>query len=182
MAIMTRIIRLCKADLHGVLDSIEDQGLLLKQYLRDMEAALRHKNAQLTALDHTRRRLRSELEKTQTETSQVETDLTLALQTGKGDIARMLVRKFLLFNRRREALVRQISGVEHDTGELQTRLRAQELQYQQLQMRASAFLQRAEKPGAGSVSLPEGGCGYDLEPSEGEIELELLRRQGAVHP
>lgn len=181
MAIMTRIIRLCKADLHGVLDSIEDQGLLLKQHLRDMEAGLRHKNAQLTALDCTRRGLRSELEKTRTETSRVETDLTLALQNGKEDIARMLVRKLLLCNRRREALARQVTGVESDRDELQTRLTEQELQYQQLQMRASAFLRRAAQPEAGSASPPESGCGYDPEPSEAEIELELLRRQGIVH-
>ena len=181
MAIMTRIIRLCKADLHGVLDSIEDQGLLLKQHLRDMEAALRHKKAQLTSLDCTRRQMRSELEKTEAETIRVETDLTLALQNGKENIARMLVRRLLLHNRRREVLARQVTGVESDRGELQTRLTEQELQYQQLQLRASAFLQPAAQPGAGSASPPEDGCGYDSEPSEAEIELELLRRQGIVH-
>ena len=94
----------------------------------------------------------------------------------------MLVRKLLLHNRRREALARQVTGVEHDRGELQTRLREQELQYQHLQMRVSAFLQRTAQPGAGSVSPPEGGCGHDPEPSEAEIELELLRRQGLVYP
>ena len=32
MGIMTRIMRLCKADLHGVMDQLEDKELLLKQY------------------------------------------------------------------------------------------------------------------------------------------------------
>jgi hypothetical protein len=40
MAILARIIRLFKADIHGVMDQIEDQGLLLKQHLRDMEDSL----------------------------------------------------------------------------------------------------------------------------------------------
>ena len=34
MGIMTRFMRLCKADMHGVIDRLEDKGLLLKQYLR----------------------------------------------------------------------------------------------------------------------------------------------------
>jgi len=40
MAILTRIIQLFKADIHGVMDQLEDQGLLLKQHLRDMEESL----------------------------------------------------------------------------------------------------------------------------------------------
>jgi len=40
MGITTRLVRIFKADLHGVMDQLEDQGLLLKQHLRDMQAAL----------------------------------------------------------------------------------------------------------------------------------------------
>jgi phage shock protein A len=49
MGILTRIVRICKADIHGVMDHIEDQGLLLKQHLRDMEKALSEKEAGLKA-------------------------------------------------------------------------------------------------------------------------------------
>jgi phage shock protein A len=45
MAILTRIFRLFKADIHGIMDQIEDQGLLLKQHLRDMEESLVQKEA-----------------------------------------------------------------------------------------------------------------------------------------
>ena len=45
MGIMTRMLRLCKADVHGVMDQLEDKGLLLKQYLREMETSLGHKGA-----------------------------------------------------------------------------------------------------------------------------------------
>ena len=33
MSIMTRFVRIFKADIHGVMDQLEDKGLLLKQYL-----------------------------------------------------------------------------------------------------------------------------------------------------
>ena len=50
MRIVTRIIRIFKADIHGVIDQLEDQDLLLKQYLRDMEEALHQKEAKLQNL------------------------------------------------------------------------------------------------------------------------------------
>ena len=50
MGIMTRMLRLCKADVHGVMDQLEDKGLLLKQYLREMETSLGHKEQQVNAL------------------------------------------------------------------------------------------------------------------------------------
>jgi phage shock protein A len=40
-------MRLCKADIHGVMDQLEDKGLLLKQYMRDMEEELGRKEASL---------------------------------------------------------------------------------------------------------------------------------------
>ena len=43
MGITSRLIRIFKADIHGVMDQFEDKGLLLKQYLRDMEDALSDK-------------------------------------------------------------------------------------------------------------------------------------------
>ena len=32
MGIFSRMVKLCTADLHGVMDQLEDKGLLLKQH------------------------------------------------------------------------------------------------------------------------------------------------------
>ena len=47
MGIASRMVNIFKADVHGVVDQFEDQGLLLKQYLRDMAEALSQKEAEL---------------------------------------------------------------------------------------------------------------------------------------
>ena len=47
MGIASRIVKIFKADIHGVMDQLEDPGLLLKQYLREMEEALNQKEAKL---------------------------------------------------------------------------------------------------------------------------------------
>jgi phage shock protein A len=47
MAIIARIVEIFKADIHGVMDQLEDQGLLLKQHLRDMAEALHRRETKL---------------------------------------------------------------------------------------------------------------------------------------
>ena len=47
MGIMTRVVKIFKADIHGVMDQLEDPSLLLKQHLRDMEEALNEKEVKL---------------------------------------------------------------------------------------------------------------------------------------
>ena len=51
MGIMARVIRLCKADLHGVMDQLEDKDLLLKQHLREMQAAMAGRQARIDQLE-----------------------------------------------------------------------------------------------------------------------------------
>jgi len=46
MGIMTRFTRIFKADIHGVMDQIENKELILKQGLREMEASLAKNKAQ----------------------------------------------------------------------------------------------------------------------------------------
>jgi len=41
MNILTRISRLFKADIHGILDSLEDPEIIFKQAVRDMQDEIR---------------------------------------------------------------------------------------------------------------------------------------------
>ena len=72
MAIMTRLLRLWKADLHGVMDRMEDKGLLLKQYLREMEESLREKQARQQLLSRSLHQLEWDLEHRMQEVEKLE--------------------------------------------------------------------------------------------------------------
>ena len=52
MALINRVTRLFRADLHAVLDRIEEPDALLKQAIREMEEALDHNEQQLKVLSH----------------------------------------------------------------------------------------------------------------------------------
>jgi phage shock protein A len=93
MALVARMIRLFKADLHGVMDQIEDQELLLKQHLRDMQAALMQKEAKLKHICRARDQARREYENADKERDRLEKDLVIAIKNDKDDISRMLIKK-----------------------------------------------------------------------------------------
>ena len=93
MGIASRLIRLCKADLHGVMDQIEDRELLLKQYLREMEAALADKTTHLEHLKARKGQVERDLATWRDKVRTMEEDIALAVAREKDDIARMLIRK-----------------------------------------------------------------------------------------
>ena len=93
MGIITRFIRVCKADIHGVMDQLEDKDLLLKQHLRDMEVELSRKEARIRRLVASRDQAQGEYEKHSREAEKLDQDLAMAIDKDKDEIARLLLRK-----------------------------------------------------------------------------------------
>jgi phage shock protein A len=177
MTIMTRIIQLCKADIHGLMDQFEDRRLLLRQYQREMEESLYHTEDSLSRLGACQQQLEHDLVMRQQEIDKLEEDITQALLQKRDDIAKMLLRKKRLQQKYCEQLHQQLNTVTREQDELHELLKARRLRYQQLKARADLLL-RDEGHATGDQ-----GCGetfaqdYFLQGDEDEIELELLRRK-----
>ena len=180
MGILTRMLTLWKADLHGVMDQIEDKPLLLKQYLREMEVDLQRKEARVEQLAQTARRLQRDVDVRGQETAKLEQDLDLALRKEKDDIAKMLIRKRRAQLSVREQVQRQIEGLEAEREQLAEILTRQRLQYDQLKIRTAVVCRQSEQARwdeAGMRCAPESAW---PPPSDEEIELELIRRKEAL--
>ena len=180
MALLSRMIRLCKADLHGVMDQIENQELLLKQHLREMQAALMHKEAKLKQLCRARNKARQEYEKTEKKRQNLELDLEIALKNDKDDIGRLLIKKLKPLIGIQDDRRRHIERLSHDIKQFREIIEQQQLQYEQLQQKTMEYFHRAEQKrweDTGPVDLP-GFTVHDF--SEEEIELELLQRKEAI--
>ena len=180
MSLLTRVIRLFKADLHGVIDQIENQELLLRQHLRDMQASLMQKETRLKQICRARDQARQDYENGQKECGRLEADLEIALQNGKDNIGRMLIRKLKPLSGIQEDRRRHIERLTQEIKPFRENIEQQRLQYEQLQQKATQFYhaaeqQRWEDPGPTAQS---GHTVYDL--SEDEIELELLQRKAAI--
>jgi phage shock protein A len=180
MALLTRIIRLFKADIHGVMDQIEDQGLLLKQHLRDMEASLIQKETQLKQMGIARDQVQQEFQKGKKETDNLESDLEVAIKKDRDDIARMLIKKLKPLTRIQSERRSHIDLLNHEMGQFKENLEQQRLQYEQLKQKATEYFHRTEKQ-RWKEPWPAVSSGFSVhELSEEEIELELLQRKEAI--
>jgi phage shock protein A len=180
MGIMTRMVRLCKADVHGVMDQLEDKGLLLKQYLREMETSLGHKEQQANALAQRIDRLAGRVARHGQEMLKLERDLVLALEKEKDDIARMLIRRRRALETASSHLTEQIETMTQEKTRLAETLANQRLQYQTLEAKADAYCSQAADRLFETASRHNAGTVYSSDPGDEEIELELLARKEAL--
>lgn len=170
MKLFERIALLIKADAHGVIESIEERSLLLKQYLREAEIEVSRKHARLEALREEEKRLRETLERDEDELRSLDEDVELAMAGGKEDLARFAVRRLLPRREDAKALRAQIEQRDVEAQSLTERLAMQRAQLEELRARVRAELNRAPERESGRWSV-------DAAVAEEEVELELLRRR-----
>ena len=180
MGVFTRIVRICKADIHGVMDQLEDQGLLLKQHLRDMEKALSQKEARLKQLVASRRQTLQEIDKYKEEIKKIEQDLTVSIEKGRDDIARMLIRKLKPMTLHKDEFQRHIEAMDREIAQMQDTVEKQRFQYEQFQLKSKGFDHKREQKEweKHMSSIVPKGVSQDI-PDE-EVELELLQRKEAI--
>lgn len=177
MGIVARFLRLCKADIHGVIDHLEDRNLLLKQYLRDMQEELGRKETRLRTMTASKSHLQHEHDRYAREIEKVEQDLAVAIDKHKDDIARLLIKKLKPVTFHCDQLRGHIDDTDREIIELQDCLEKQRLQYEQLQLRSKEYfhtIECAEWEKSVPATLPSSAF---REPSAEEIELELLQRK-----
>ena len=180
MAILTRIFRLFKADIHGVMDHIEDQGLLLKQHLRDMEESLVQKEARLKQMCLARDQARQAYEKGMKESNNLEQDLEVAIRKDRDDIARMLIKKLKPLAHIQSDRCSHIEQLNHETKQLKENIELQRLQYEQLRQQAINFFHRTANQNQ-DHRWPAMQADFGVHDfSDEEIELELLQRKEAL--
>lgn len=186
MAILSRMMRLFKADVHGVMDQLEDKGLLLKQYLREMEASLEDKAGRLKRIEQAIRQVENDLAQREGEVQKLDNDLDLAVRREKDDIARMLIRKRRSLQGSCEQLKLQLETQTRENRSLSETLARQRLQYDQLKIKVAVFRQQARPKGFDDILAfedivaPEGPSQAWRTPTEEEVELELLQRKEAL--
>ena len=180
MRILNRFVRIFKADIHGVMDQLEDKGLLLKQYLRDMEDALSKKETRLRKINAARTLAQQESENYRLEIEKLEQDLTVALKKDKDDIARLLIKKIIPFTKLHDGVRHHIDNLDREITAIKEGIDQQRIQYEHLKHRSRQYFHQAEQAAwekAGAFFNP-GNISEDL--SKEEIELELLQRKEAL--
>jgi len=180
MGIMTRLLKLCKADIHGAMDQLEDKALLLKQYLREMESSLRLKESRLHQLMQSIQKMQRDLGLRREEINKLEKDLELSLRKKMDDIAKLLIRKKKARKSGCEQLQRHLEILKEEKDQLRQLVHEQRCRYDQLRMKAAAYFRQVEQHRFQETDTEFGDSAGFYATDEEEIELELIRRKEAI--
>ena len=172
MALITRLSRLFRADLHAVLDRIEEPDVLLRQAVREMEEDLARDEQRIKVLDHEHGEMIARETGIEQSLAEIGEELDVCFASGKDDLARALIRRRLeaqrylkLLGGKRSALQDTLAGLRERVGENRTRLES---------MRQKADL----LTGAGMPEHEgEGWLPTDFSVREEDVEVAFLREQ-----
>jgi len=173
MAMITRVARLFRADMHAVLDRIEEPDLLLRQAVREMQEALAGDERQLAQMDREHGRLDARETDLARSLEQMEGELDICFEAAKDDLARALIKRKLEAERMRKLLAAKREDME--TGLALTKCRLGENRERLQTMRQKAELlaeeQAEEEPGEPWPAL----SGFPVR--EEDVEVAFLREQ-----
>ena len=118
MALITRISRLFQADVHAVLDRIEEPVAVLRQAVREMEEALRDDERQLKLLVHEAGQLEKRGDDLKESLLQIEDELEICFYHEKDELARTLIRRKLESEQFQKSIIRQLRSLQGATATL----------------------------------------------------------------
>lgn len=175
MALINRVARLFRADLHAVLDRLEEPELVLRQAVRDMEQALAEDQRQLRALELEQGQVAKRLANLDRALADLEPELDACFQAGKEDLARALVRRRLEAEQTRRVLVRRRETLADRHSELSARVAERRDRVEA--MRQSAEVLAAEQaptePEERWAGVPESG----VRAEDVEVAFLLAKQQ-----
>jgi phage shock protein A len=95
MTLITRITRLFKADIHGILDTLEEPAAVLRQAVRDMEEEIGRGETKLQRIATQRKRCRAAIDSAERIAAELNERLDICFDEDKEDLARAIVRRKL---------------------------------------------------------------------------------------
>ena len=122
MALVTRVSRLFRADLHAVLDRLEEPDVLLRQAVREMEEELVRDEQRSKVMGRELEQLTARESDLGQSLSGIEEELDVCFSCEKDDLARALIKRKLESERFSKHLCRKREALEESLARLNTRI------------------------------------------------------------
>jgi phage shock protein A len=177
MALINRVARLFKADLHAVLDQMEEPEPLLKQAIRDMESELASLE-QLTAHRVLERKsLCEHRAEIQSSVQDIEEQLDLCFVSGKDELARGLIRRKLESGRILKRLDSKIESITSAIQDQQKLIDENRGTLESLRQKAELFECHGPTRNVSRSIADTSWIARDLNVSEDDVEIAFLREK-----
>ncbi len=131
MALLNRITRLFKADFHAVIDQLEEPDVLLKQSVREMEAALQQDRQTLKGLQQQQCQFSDRIHEFENSITKIDEELNICFNAANEALARVLIKRKLecqqlhkMVNAKRTSLKQEIDQLQACIDEHAPRLEA----------------------------------------------------------
>lgn len=174
MALITRVSRLVRADLHAVLDRIEEPDLLLRQAVRDMEEELASDERRLEAAGAELARIAAREGELGRTAARLEQELDVCFASGEDELARAVVRRRLENERAVEALTRRRAQLAQAQAALEERIAERRARLDEVRAQAQACAASASTD-ASAAGEPWVVPGAAVRPDE--VEVAFLREK-----
>ena len=173
MAIIHRLSRLFRADVHAVLDLIEEPQVLLRQAIRDMEEALDRRQRQLAAHEREARQLAGREIELGRVLEKIESELDLCFEAGKDELARGLVRRKLEHEKAQAALRRRQEAVDNELTAARSALEDDRRRLDAMREKAELLSEEVRPAPGEEICWPDGECGL----KDDDVEVAFLREK-----
>lgn len=170
MALVTRLSRLFQADFHAVLDRIEEPDLQLRQAVREMQFSLDQDQQRLKLLQHEAAQLDKAANAVAADLEGYDEELDICLAAKKDDLARDLIRRKLISEKRRLTLQQQFTSVETQRQNLEKQIDEQNQQLTSMKQKLELLVSDDDGFTSGELDLADTIRGE-------EIEIALLREK-----
>ncbi len=176
MALINRISRLFTADVHAVLDRIEEPDVLLKHAIREMEEELARGEQRVRALDHERGALADRGAKVQTALGELAEQLDVCFADGNDELARKVVKRRLETERLERHVTERRAAVDKELAVRRAVLDEQRDQLDVMRQKAELLTSTSGDDG------PWGRAKAELAVGDADVEVAFLRERQKRRP
>lgn len=168
--LLHRFSRLFKADVHAVIDQLEDPTVLLKQSLREMESELAQNRIELKTLQHQHSQLQQRETQLQHSIAQINDELDLCFDADNEALAKVLVKRKLEAEKLRQALSTKRAQLSEEIDAKETLIAEREMLFESVEQKFEA-LSEEPHPNNNHAGLPT--------ISTADIEIAFLKEKQA---
>ena len=167
MALINRMSRLFTADVHAVLDRIEEPDVLLKHAVREMEEELARGEQSVRALVHEHESLGERQARTAACLADLASQLDVCFESGNEDLARKVIKRRLETERFERNIAERRAALDKELAALRATVEEQRELLDVMRQKAELL---ATAAATDFVSA-------DFAVDEGDVEVALLRER-----
>jgi phage shock protein A len=173
MALINRMSRLFTADVHAVLDRIEEPDVLLKHAVREMEEELARSEQRARALEHEHELLGERQRRIGGLLADLGEQLDVCFDNGNDELARKVIKRRLETERLERHVAERRAALAKELAVLRDALQEQREQLDVMRQKAELL----------TAAAPADDCGGgDFAVGESEVEVAYLRERQKRQP